>query len=118
MMVKNKEIEGFLDFIRPDFAHVMVVAGIEEMNAIDGDPGDFCLNSGKRLVVAVAVRATNIAAVNAARCGGSEIGLPVMYACKAAKCDIFWIHGNLSLENSISAATNSVARKLKTTFIL
>lgn len=69
MMVEYHERKRFLDHVCPDFAHVVVIAVVEKVDSFGGfyaRIGDLFANGGNRVVVAVAVRARNVGAVDVA----------------------------------------------------
>ena len=66
MVVENDKRKRFLDHVSPDFAHVVVIAVVEEVNAVrirDACRGNLPADGLDRLVVAVTVRARDLGKV-------------------------------------------------------
>ena len=66
MVVEDNERERFLDHVRPNLAHVVVVSAIDEVDSLgilDARFGDLPADSVNRIVVAVAVRPLNAGTV-------------------------------------------------------
>ena len=66
MVVKNDKRKRFLDHVGPDFAHVVVIAVVEEVDSarvFNACVGNAPADGDHRLVVAVAVRARDLGKV-------------------------------------------------------
>ena len=66
VVVENDKGKRFLNHVGPDFAHVMVIPVVEEVNSVrifNACVGDALADGGNGLVIAVAVRARNVGAV-------------------------------------------------------